>query len=609
MFGRDVASEVQTWRNSLFPSCLLAGLCFIAGCLQGCKEDIFEQTCVWHNDVIVRGCPLYNFQQCIHGCTHCISAEGPDECAQLKCAAYCAKQEEGSCLANFRELCTIAVRENFPAAASDNDNRLFDDFPNGATCDVNCNAASKLAAPSAAALLLSLLGMSAWLAGPPGSRSLCIAFGLAIAVALQGCECTDPEPQLDWEPAKGDLERRADRWDENGLWRGNPTWAFSMELEIEDYQCKQMHLERDVCIAWTVHEWNCGEHDFGICKCHELHPVHDFCQRWGCHTLEADQQKCEPSGDDGNEKTCTHEQFPMTQEVYDYLMELANKVNSDQLTPWWHVDIAETSPGNFGQFPPDGAYLPSSRRHYFEWGGQCIINGDNAVRAYRRCKRWREVETEIQHCNCTEPASTGKACLRWHCEERDVGLFSILFRTEQPISTWADGVETEEYECKEFNQRGHCVVWEGHIESQEEVEVTRCHCDGDCHELGAVWRCDEYELPKTLHWNHPKYGYVALILVVIGEIILFPGLAFVGGAMCQDTLGLGLGIMCSDCCLATIVLPFLVVTVGFWGFMALGVPFWAVRCLACGAILCCTRKGRRVCEESTAQIIGKPFST
>ena len=21
------------------------------------------------------------------------------------------------------------------------------------------------------------------------------------------------------------------------------------------------------CEVWTLHEWNCGEHDFGVCKC------------------------------------------------------------------------------------------------------------------------------------------------------------------------------------------------------------------------------------------------------------------------------------------------------------------------------------------------------
>ena len=29
-----------------------------------------------------------------------------------------------------------------------------------------------------------------------------------------------------------------------------------------------MHSSGKFCAVWTNHEWNCGEHDFGICKCH-----------------------------------------------------------------------------------------------------------------------------------------------------------------------------------------------------------------------------------------------------------------------------------------------------------------------------------------------------
>mmetsp|Transcript_31249 Transcript_31249/g.57156 ORF Transcript_31249/g.57156 Transcript_31249/m.57156 type:complete len:608 (+) Transcript_31249:97-1920(+) len=554
-------------------SVLVTAAVLLSALLQGCDENIYEETCVWHNDVTVKGCPWVGFQQCIQHCTFCVNSDGPDECAQLKCAAYCAKKEEGSCLSNFKELCLIAVNENFPSRQVNS---------SAPSCDVDCSAASRPGTPSALLLAVAISVASGWHSGLRLPHALCLACLVLSGLMLQGCECTDPEPQLGWKPDSRALQDFAGWYDEDGVWRGNPTWNFDMELEVEDYECKQMHQTRGVCVVWSVHEWNCGEHDYGICKCHELHPVHDHCQRWGCHTLEADQQKCWFSDNSDNSEHCEHEQFPMDENVYNQLMEEASKANTDADSPempWWHDAAEEVFPGIFEAFPPEAAFRPTYRKHYFEWGSQCIINGDNKVRAYRHCRStgWREVETEIQQCNCTESASTGKACLRWHCEERDVGLFSILFRTQQPISAWTEGVESEDYECKEFDRQGHCQAWEGHIRSQEEVEVTRCECTGDgCHYPGAVWRCDEYELPRTLHWQHDSYS--------IWATILLPIICEFGFLACSTLFlegGGPAGFCCVDTCLACVAWPFYIVSFGFYAFLAVGGAFWGLRLASC----------------------------
>jgi len=207
----------------------------------------------------------------------------------------------------------------------------------------------------------------------------------------------------------------------------------------------------------------------------------------------------------------------------------------------------------------------------------CIVNGDNKGLARQKCHRWREIETEISQCNCLE--GNKNACVRWECEERDVGLFSILYRTKEDIRPWTEGSETELYECKSQNAAGQCTAWEGDISSREEVEWTRCECQGDsaCGTAGAKWLCDEYEYPKTLRWNHPEYkhNWVWFIFAEIMGVCIF---CRVCGEGAEDAIPVGL---CVSCCIGIIIFPFLIVTYGFYSFLVLSLPFWAVRVLFC----------------------------
>merc|ERR1711904_280701 len=107
----------------------------------------------------------------------------------------------------------------------------------------------------------------------------------------------------------------------------------------------------------------------------------------------------------------------------------------------------------------------------------------------------------ISHCLCTEASPDGMVCAKWTCEDRDVGLFSILFRTKKSIRHLVHGTEIENYKCMKFGDN-ECLAWEGDIESEEEVEWTRCECDGSCNQEGGTWKCDEFEFPKHRGFNH-----------------------------------------------------------------------------------------------------------
>mmetsp|Transcript_116907 Transcript_116907/g.212709 ORF Transcript_116907/g.212709 Transcript_116907/m.212709 type:complete len:688 (+) Transcript_116907:75-2138(+) len=609
---------------------VVAPLVLIGINLNGCY-DIYKETCIWHSDMTIKKCSYYGFRSCIQHCHYCINRDGPQECDQLKCVAYCAKNDDDGCLDNFKPLCEYA--------------KLDGVFQNAA-CDVNCNGAVSQNPRK----VLSLL-VTGFLFSTLPTRQATIGVLLIFAAAqLHGC-CSDPEPQLkNWEPDMGDFKKKADWVDDKGIWRGNPTWSFFKHIEVEDYECKNSDAARGICLVWTLHEWNCEEHDFGVCKCHKLSDPHkgNWCEEWGCHALEADQEICYLSkntnsdGQSTESESCRYEEFPMNEQTYHQLVAAQEGGALTTGEPWYRwgyysglyrrleeanatdldvdtfVDVKEienvsliadhlyrsaippeevlrgnSSEGNgtgvarqlnaYGGWPPADVYNPGARHIHFRYSGVCIVNGDNKAMARRRCDSWREIETEISQCKCLQGQK--KACMRWTCEERDVGLFSVLFRTTQDINSYTEGSETEVYECKELAADETCKAWEGDISSREEVEWSRCECKGaSCGTLGAVWICDEWELPKTMAWTHPHYGHkwVWFVFAEICSVCIF---CFVLGDddHTKDALPVGL---CCSCCAGIIIFPFLIVTFGCYAWLAIGLPFWLLRGCCCSMMIC-----------------------
>ena len=73
-------------------SCLCACACSLElGCLAHCclrRESIGEGEKLRDRDL----------WRCVQHCHYCITPSGPDECAQLKCASFCAAREGADCM-------------------------------------------------------------------------------------------------------------------------------------------------------------------------------------------------------------------------------------------------------------------------------------------------------------------------------------------------------------------------------------------------------------------------------------------------------------------------------------------------------------------------------
>lgn len=166
---------------------------------------------------------------------------------------------------------------------------------------------------------------------------------------------------------------------------------------------------------------------------------------------------------------------------------------------------ASTILTNLGANGTDDEVFRTLRRahfHQFSYNGDCIMPRDVRNVHETTCGSWREIETEIAFCECIEEHSTGKFCQRWRCEEKDVGMFSILFAEARSYAAHLDGMEEEFYTCLQSASNGdqqRCVRWKGEIASYEEVEMAECAtaCSGTEELWCDWWACSEYELPRV----------------------------------------------------------------------------------------------------------------
>eukprot|EP00427_Karlodinium_veneficum_P008542 CAMPEP_0169077704 /NCGR_PEP_ID=MMETSP1015-20121227/9022_1 /TAXON_ID=342587 /ORGANISM="Karlodinium micrum, Strain CCMP2283" /LENGTH=549 /DNA_ID=CAMNT_0009137249 /DNA_START=48 /DNA_END=1694 /DNA_ORIENTATION=- len=525
-------------------SCMVVAIC--GGMMMSGCESVYERaarlSCQWNHDINLKGCDRWDFASCIDHCEYCVGAPGSpfegtsDECNQLKCGAYCAKQESDlKCLSTYKFLC-----EQGKKAFSDH---------HGQVCDVDCNAAPR-ALPT-----LVLVAPIMMLAASKLSAKAFMTLGiLLIALHIQGCSedkyrqnpgssasssssggalCQPQTPFFgDWTPDFARLDVKAgcnNAW--SWLW-GNPCASevpvvFAKKginedtdiehilegVEVETYNCTKR--KDGYCAEWTNFEKSCKEEDFGVCTCNEPAPDNKYCQAWTCITKEAEQnicwrgccgkgcQPCVKCGAPGSAP------FPMNRQVFNKLM--AN----DGIFSNVSKDEDENARRLAGVYLDSeiGFLLESLRRAHWGFsyfGPTCIASRDIHSPHGFPCQEWREIETEIQTCRCLLPDSTGSFCMEWKCEEKDVGQFSILFTVEQSYENLIVGQEVEKYTCQEQQPTSlggsKCIGWRGEIESREEVEVVQCkgcfnltvpHCQS--------WNCDEYEVPKIEHYEN-KWG-------------------------------------------------------------------------------------------------------
>lgn len=132
---------------------------------------------------------------------------------------------------------------------------------------------------------------------------------------------------------------------------------------------------------------------------------------------------------------------------------------------------------------------------------------------------------------------------------------------------------------------GNCQSWEGDIESLEEVEWSKCFCPpSGCQSQDAVWLCDEWELPKTrdLFYEGHIGGLIAFIFAECFCSCLFFKADEAGDALLVASV--------ASWCGGLILLPFLVLTYGFYGFLFCGGFFWFIRIMGCCCLIATTIK-------------------
>lgn len=448
------------------------------------------------------------------------------------------------------------------------------------------------------------------------------AVGAFASMAAQGCSHCEPNfPITDYALDLEKLNERAGCKDEWTIW-GNRCahevpilWAskgaerhadwdyMTSHVETEEHECLQRSSNQEYCYKWTVYEEGCSELDFGECVCLTEADTGKYCTSWQCIAKEADQQTCWESccGDDGCTPcvTCGYagsSPFPMNQQVYHELLAMDGIV--------------------IGQ---DTQTVVNELRHVHYnapmYNGECIVSREITNTAETPCYEWRVIETEVNYCWCDHDQD-GEICIHWTCEEKDTGMFSILFAQPREYSEWVDGIERETTMCTEQGTnpstgRRLCTRWVTDSDSYEEVETANCERQQYCHQGVAewdCWYCDEYELKRNHHPDDAprRFGYFFVHMIWLLPPLLF--LEAVMFSIAEDGELIPVGI-CFNLC-ALIFYMGLVYLIGFLRVQsertrAPGGP-WAGLCLSLlpawllGSILSC------VTQKTTPGLIYLP---
>lgn len=585
-----------------------AVLAISAGMLMiGCESQYdlaSRHSCLWNHDINLKGCDRWSFSRCIDNCEFCVGARGTqfegksDECNQLKCAAYCAKQDaDPRCLSTYSFMC-------------EGGKKAFEKH-HSQTCDVDCNAAPRAQPQFVAMASMVFLAFSKL----PTKALLAVGI-LVICVHLQGCEddprfrenggcsssfgslssssgcakmCEPQKPLLpDWEPDFKRMDEKAGCNDHWSWWSGNPCASdvpviFAKKgiyqgtdpehiiagVEIEKYNCTKR--VDDYCAEWTTFEKSCQEEDFGVCTCTKAFVDESgrgrYCDAWTCVTKEAEQNLCWEGCCGKDCSPCVKcgawgsAPFPMDREKFDELMAGDGIISN--------ITKAADSDSHALHLDSDvDSLVGQLRRSYwgiFWYGPTCIASRDITNTYSIPCSNWREIETEIQTCRCLRPDDGQNYCSEWKCEEKDVGQFSILFESEESYEELIEGQEVEKYTCtnKVTSASGaeKCSGWRGDIESREEVEVVQCRgCENLTVPHCQSWYCDEYEVPKILHediqWGR-RIGFAFLHFLWMGGVVCFCATCCAGGLL-EDSKGdsgvvVCVGVSCGAGCLALLL--------------------------------------------------------
>lgn len=244
--------------------------------------------------------------------------------------------------------------------------------------------------------------------------------------------------------------------------------------------------------------------------------------------------------------------------------------------------------------------------HYeaFTYTGECIVNNDNKDNTlwfHPFCRYgFRKMETELKDCSCSRAGESGLHCAKWSCSEKNLGVFSVLFRTEDDIEDLLEGQEHEDFDCTK-TMDGACVAWTGDHKSVKEIEKSGCECRE--HALGkcSSWECDEYKMPRHLGFWSTYYWWIRFAFYLPHTLFFIPGLFGIifskrhPGRFALITL-----------VLYVILLPFLIVTFGYDGFRYVALPFYALL----GGLLAAKKwfvaRRDRARQQQSEQIIERP---
>lgn len=578
--------------------------------LQGCETQhdmMVRLSCKWTPGLILEGCQADTYEQCVNRCENCVDSSGrANDCNQLKCAAYCAKRNGGSCSSTYKTLCTEAVQ-------------ILKNGSSAQWCNVDCSAGPRASMPSLLPLFLAML-TAFWAMNPffdferqvkeerelrepvPGrgwfNIVLVAVLGL-VSISLQGCAQTCPKtPSLmmpvdwarfdqnagctpGWTPLAGAscASEVPVLFAKKGIYINDDNDLNILKAQVanRDYNCLlRKPGPGGYCQRWTYYYSMCAYQKYGICRCVLESTDTRFCAQWSCIYISAAQQYSRVYHTD-NGDVVADDDFG------------SNGLTLDMNT-FYDILQAQGSQ-NVLQMNATDALINLHANSWITYNFQnsCISRRYVLDPSIIDCNYWRVINTTSTLCTCYNQNMSAGYCNKWNCEDRTLDEFAVLFFGMHSYSDLAHGNNIKYFEClrgiETSPNTSQCLTWRSDSYSFNQVQTGNCQ-SGLSNGANPYdkWACNEFTMNRIQYtdaWGLRLGFLICHWLWILPFSVFFLGVQFMFLETRRKEHHRTLCALCCDLCICAVfvaILHFLIWAIGFLRAEAYGTraPLWPV---------------------------------